>query len=89
VVKRAAAGAAAINEVTSRSGHTAVLSLDGESIVVMGGWWATSPRPPTAAGVLKMSQTYNSWEWTVPSSAQPKSGTGLYGHGASLLPATS
>lgn len=82
VVKR---GAAAIREVTSRSGHTAVLSADGESIVVMGGWVGdvTQPADPQLA-VLKMSQTYNSWEWTIPDS-QPD-GTGLYGHGASLLP---
>lgn len=74
-----------VPEVTSRSGHTAVVSADGESLVVLGGWVGDVATPATPQlAVLKMSQTYKSWEWTVPS-AQPKA-AGLYGHGATLLP---
>ncbi|KAK2616834.1 hypothetical protein QQS21_000211 [Conoideocrella luteorostrata] len=75
----------AIREVESRSGHTAVLSEDGASIFVFGGWVGdvNTPAEPQLA-VLQLSQTYSSWKWTVPR-AQPD-GKGVYGHGAAMLP---
>lgn len=70
-------------DVDSRSGHTAVLSGDGNSILVMGGWVGdvNTPADPQLV-VLQLSQTYSSWTWSVPSQ-QPD---GVYGHGAALLP---
>ncbi|KYK61390.1 hypothetical protein DCS_02532 [Drechmeria coniospora] len=71
--------------VESRAGHTAVLSEDGLSIVVLGGWVGdlSTPAQPQLA-VLEMNQTYSSWRWKVPKD-QP-SGNGIFGHGAALLP---
>ncbi|KND92154.1 hypothetical protein TOPH_03002 [Tolypocladium ophioglossoides CBS 100239] len=71
--------------VYSRSGHTAVLSEDGRSVVVLGGWVGDvdTPAVPQLA-VLEMSQAYSSWRWRIPG-AQP-GGAGIYGHGAALLP---
>ncbi|KAH6605369.1 hypothetical protein Trco_007076 [Trichoderma cornu-damae] len=73
--------------VDSRSGHTAVLSHDGSSIIVLGGWVGdveTAAEPQLA--VLEMSQAYSSWRWTVPEQ-QPDFGVGgIYGHGAAVLP---
>ncbi|GAB0134094.1 hypothetical protein EsDP_00002479 [Epichloe bromicola] len=75
----------AATEVESRSGHTAVLTEDGSSVVVLGGWVGdvSTPAEPQLA-VLKLSQKYSSWKWAVPS-AQPD-GKGVYGHGAAMLP---
>ncbi|CAK7270034.1 hypothetical protein SEPCBS57363_003897 [Sporothrix epigloea] len=69
----------------SRSGHTAVLSEDGNSLVILGGWvgdvgQAADPQ----LAVLQMGPDYGQWQWSIPS-AQP-SGLGIYGHGAALLP---
>ncbi|PNY28923.1 Uncharacterized protein TCAP_01151, partial [Tolypocladium capitatum] len=77
--------AAAAAEVYSRSGHTAVLSEDGRSVVVLGGWVGDvdTPAEPQLA-VLDMGQAYSSWRWRIPT-AQPE-GPGIYGHGAALLP---
>ncbi|KAF2759521.1 hypothetical protein EJ05DRAFT_474626 [Pseudovirgaria hyperparasitica] len=80
-----------ITEIQPRSGHTAVLSEDGRSIVVYGGWVGdvTNPAEPQLA-ILKVGRGYGGegpWQWVAPSS----SGTGLavnaglYGHGATLL----
>ncbi|KAM4058977.1 galactose oxidase [Hirsutella rhossiliensis] len=73
------------SDVDSRSGHTTVLSEDGKSMAVLGGWVgdvSTAAEPQLA--VLEMNQTYSSWRWTVP--AQQPDGTGIYGHGAAMLP---
>ncbi|CAM1503096.1 Fc.00g078720.m01.CDS01 [Cosmosporella sp. VM-42] len=77
--------ATAVDNVYSRSGHTAVLSEDGGSVVVMGGWVGDvgTPAEPQLA-VLDMSETYSSWQWKIPDD-QP-SGNGVYGHGAAVLP---
>lgn len=69
----------------SRSGHTTVLSEDGKSMVVLGGWVGdvnTAAEPQLA--VLEMNQTYSSWRWTIP--AQQPDSSGIYGHGAAMLP---
>ncbi|KAL9001177.1 MAG: hypothetical protein Q9169_000361 [Polycauliona sp. 2 TL-2023] len=78
--------------IEPRSGHTAVLSADGKSIVMYGGWVGdinTAAHPQLA--ILKFGAGYGgegSWQWTLP----PQSGTdigpdvGLYGHGAVMLP---
>jgi hypothetical protein len=84
----------AVTEIEPRSGHTAVLSEDGTSIIVLGGWVGdvTNPAQPQIA-VLHLGSEYGgdeaeAWTWTVPSStgtAVPP-GTGIYGHGATMLP---
>ena len=71
--------------VSSRSGHTAVLSEDGNLLVILGGWvgdisQAASPQ----LAILEINADYDAWQWSIPS-AQP-SGPGIYGHGAALLP---
>ncbi|KAF2159775.1 hypothetical protein M409DRAFT_70822 [Zasmidium cellare ATCC 36951] len=83
----------AVTEVEPRSGHTAVLSEDGTSIIVLGGWVGdvTNPAQPQIA-VLHLGSEYGgdeaeAWTWTVPTStgnAVPP-GTGIYGHGATML----
>lgn len=74
-----------IREIESRSGHTAVLTEDGSSIVVMGGWVGS---PSNAAkpqlAILQLSPTYDSWKWSIPR-AQPQ-GNSMFGHGAAILP---
>ncbi|MCJ1336891.1 hypothetical protein MMC09_002169 [Bachmanniomyces sp. S44760] len=78
--------------VDSRSGHTALLTSDGRSIVVFGGWVgdiATAASPQLA--VLNLGEGYGgagNWQWTVPSSQGQglANGASLYGHGAVMLP---
>ncbi|KAI0840892.1 hypothetical protein F5Y06DRAFT_232602 [Hypoxylon sp. FL0890] len=77
-----------INSIDSRSGHTAVLSEDGTSLVVLGGWVGdlTQAASPQLA-ILQIGASYGGngdWQWVVPD-AQP-AGPGIYGHGAALLP---
>ncbi|KAH7159820.1 hypothetical protein B0J13DRAFT_113751 [Dactylonectria estremocensis] len=76
--------AAAVNDVYSRSGHTATLSEDGLSIVVLGGWVGDvdTPAEPQLA-ILEMTEAYSGWQWSIPSK-QPD--VDLYGHGAAVLP---
>jgi len=78
--------------IDPRSGHTAVISEDGKHIVVVGGWVGdinTPAEPPLA--ILDVADGYGgdgSWKWRVPSTTGaglPK-GSGLYGHGAAMLP---
>lgn len=80
------------SQVTPRSGHTAVLSESGDSIIVFGGWVGDvdTPAQPQLA-ILELGSGYGgtgNWRWTVPQ--QYHSGLdpdyGLYGHGATLLP---
>ncbi|RFU77491.1 hypothetical protein TARUN_4705 [Trichoderma arundinaceum] len=73
--------------IDSRSGHTAILSADGSSIVVLGGWVGdvTNAAVPQLA-VLEMSQAYSSWRWTIPKQQPDFGDTGIYGHGAAILP---
>ena len=79
-------------EVDSRSGHTALLTLDGKSVIVFGGWVGdvTNPAEPQLA-VLELGEGYGGsgdWKWSLPSQTGPglEAGTGLYGHGATMLP---
>lgn len=72
--------------IDSRSGHTAVLSEDGTSLVLLGGWVGDVGRAAQPQlVVLKMGQSYEEWEWAVPDE-QPDEESAVYGHGAALLP---
>ena len=79
-------------EVTPRSGHTAVLSESGNSIILFGGWVGdvNTPAQPQLA-VLELGAGYGGsgdWKWHVPHQSGPglSRGSGIYGHGAILLP---
>ncbi|KAL1612366.1 hypothetical protein SLS60_000592 [Paraconiothyrium brasiliense] len=81
-----------VSVVESRSGHTAVLSDDGQRLVVFGGWIGdiNTPAIPQLA-VLNVGDGYGgkgNWEWTVPSTSGSglSTSTGIYGHGAAMLP---
>ena len=80
-----------ITAVEPRSGHTAVLTEDGKSLVVFGGWVGdvTNAASPQLA-VLELGSGYGGdgdWEWSVPAqTASGLSGAGIYGHGAAMLP---
>ncbi|KAF2209094.1 hypothetical protein CERZMDRAFT_47991 [Cercospora zeae-maydis SCOH1-5] len=80
--------------IEPRSGHAAVLSEDGSKIIVIGGWVGdvTNPAQPQVA-ILNLGSEYGgdgrvAWTWTVPdqSSGGIALNTGLYGHGATMLP---
>lgn len=75
-----------------RSGHTAALTPDGQRIVVFGGWVGDvdTPAEPQLA-ILNIASGYggkDDWHWTLPSTsgAGLPSDSGLYGHGATMLP---
>ena len=79
-------------DLDSRSGHTAVLTDDGERVVMVGGWVGdiTNPASPQLV-ILELGKGYGGtgpWRWTVPSSKGPglADGAGIYGHGAVMLP---
>lgn len=79
-------------EVEPRSGHSAVLSPDGSKLIIFGGWVGDTsvPAEPQLA-VLEIGEAYGGsgrWAWGVPSqegSGLPQ-GTGIFGHGATMLP---
>ncbi|KAI4105334.1 MAG: hypothetical protein L6R37_002784 [Teloschistes peruensis] len=79
-------------KVEPRSGHTAVLTTDGKRVIIFGGWVGdvnTAARPQMA--VLELGEGYGGagdWQWSIPdqTGAGPASGTGMYGHGAVMLP---
>lgn len=78
--------------VDSRSGHSAVLTPDGKRIIVFGGWVGdiNTPAEPQLV-VLNVAGGYGGdgdWQWIVPSSTGvgPPHDSGLYGHGAAMLP---
>lgn len=81
-----------IAEVTPRSGHTAVLSEDGNSIILFGGWVGNVNTPATPQlAILTLGGGYGGsgdWKWSIPSDsgAGLPSGAGIYGHGAVMLP---
>ncbi|KAH0293935.1 hypothetical protein KCU62_g899, partial [Aureobasidium sp. EXF-3399] len=81
----------AITAVEPRSGHTAVLTEDGKSLILFGGWVGdvTNAASPQLA-VLELGSGYGGdgdWEWSVPlQTASGLSGAGIYGHGAAMLP---
>ena len=78
--------------VDPRSGHTALLTSDGKRVVVFGGWVGdvTNIANPQLV-VLDLGQGYggsSDWRWTIPSQTGPglADETGIYGHGATMLP---
>jgi len=79
-------------QVESRSGHTAVLSEDGKSVIIFGGWVGDVNTPATPQlAILSVGEGYGgtaSWSWSVPSPSGSglESGSGVYGHGATVLP---
>ena len=79
-------------EIDSRSGHTTLLSSDGTSLIVFGGWVGdVSQIAEPQYAVLEIGGGYGGtgdWKWTVPVSSGPgpATGSGVYGHGAVLLP---
>ncbi|KAI4629044.1 uncharacterized protein J4E87_003304 [Alternaria ethzedia] len=81
-----------VTSIDPRSGHTAVLSPDGQQIIVVGGWVGdiNTPADPQLA-LLSVADGYGGagdWQWVVPSTTGtglPNDG-GLYGHGAAMLP---
>ncbi|KAL8828344.1 MAG: hypothetical protein Q9191_002643 [Dirinaria sp. TL-2023a] len=84
--------ARAATAVDPRSGHTAVLTSDGQRVVVFGGWVGdiqTAADPQLA--ILDLGDGYGgdgSWQWSIPdqSGVGPVDGEGIYGHGAVMLP---
>ncbi|MCJ1236755.1 hypothetical protein MMC14_004737 [Varicellaria rhodocarpa] len=80
------------NDIDPRSGHTAVLTSDGQRIVIFGGWVGdvTTPASPQLA-ILELGEGFGGsgvWQWTIPeqNGAGPPGGDGIYGHGAVMLP---
>ncbi|CAG8898313.1 unnamed protein product [Penicillium egyptiacum] len=78
--------------IEPRSGHTAVLSEDGNKVFVFGGWVGdmTVPAEPQFA-VLDLAEGFGGtteWIWTAPSSEGSgiAEGAGIFGHGAAMLP---
>ena len=78
----------AVISIDSRSGHTAVLTEDGKGVIVLGGWVGDlSQAADPQLVVLNIGAGYGGtgdWCWSVPAS-QP-SGSGVFGHGAVMLP---
>lgn len=81
-----------LTSVDSRSGHTALLTSDGKRVIVFGGWVGdvTNSADPQLA-ILEVGEGYGGsgdWQWSIPRQTGPglADGTGLYGHGAALLP---
>lgn len=74
----------AADNVYSRSGHSAVLSADGQSIVILGGWVGDVDTPAEPQlGILEMTDAYSGWKWSIPKNQPDES---LYGHAAAMLP---
>ncbi|KAF1940623.1 hypothetical protein EJ02DRAFT_455922 [Clathrospora elynae] len=81
-----------VSTLDPRSGHSAVLTPDGQQIIVFGGWVGdiNTPAEPQLA-VLNVAGGYGGngdWQWTVPSTTGLglPANTGLYGHGGAMLP---
>lgn len=77
-----------VTSIDSRSGHTAVLTEDGSKIIVYGGWVGdVSQAADPQLAILNIGTGFGGtgdWKWSVPND-QP-SGSGIYGHGAAMLP---
>lgn len=78
--------------VEPRSGHTAVITSSGDRMVVFGGWVGdiNTPAQPQLA-VLHLGDGYGGtgpWRWSIPPQTELglSEGTGLFGHGAVMLP---
>lgn len=79
-------------KVEPRSGHSAVLTPDGSKVIVFGGWVGKTsvPAEPQLA-VLEIGEEYGGtgpWTWIIPPTEGTglAKGTGIYGHGATMLP---
>jgi hypothetical protein len=79
-------------QVEPRSGHTAVLSEDGSSVIVFGGWVGdvNTPAQPQLA-VMQFGSGFGGrggWSWVVPKqiNSSLEDSEGIYGHGATMLP---
>ncbi|KAJ4418185.1 hypothetical protein N0V85_001550 [Neurospora sp. IMI 360204] len=79
-----------VTTVDSRSGHTTVLSEDGGSLVILGGWVGdVSQAAEPQLVVIKIGASYDDWRWEIPEENHAQifgEGEGLYGHGAVVLP---
>ena len=81
-----------LNNVDSRSGHTALLTSDGKKIVMFGGWVGDiSQTADPQLAILELGSGYGGagdWRWSIPNQygSGPTKGTGVYGHGAVMLP---
>ncbi|KAL4808513.1 hypothetical protein BDV18DRAFT_135159 [Aspergillus unguis] len=75
--------------IEPRSGHTAVLSPDGSKIIVYGGWVGnTSVAATPQLAILDIGGGFagsGDWRWSVPSTGASET-SGVYGHGATMLP---
>ena len=81
-----------VAEIESRSGHTAVLTPDGQRIVVFGGWVGdlNTPAYPQLA-ILHVGDSFGgqgAWKWTAPTTSGSglPDNRGVFGHGAVMLP---
>lgn len=79
-------------QVQPRSGHTATLSSDGTKMIVVGGWVGDVNTPATPQiAILNVGESYGGagdWNWSIPSTPgfAGSTNTGIYGHGAMVLP---
>ncbi|CAG8310315.1 unnamed protein product [Penicillium salamii] len=79
-------------DVEPRSGHTAILSGDGKKVYVLGGWVGdTSVAADPQFAVLELAEGFGGaaeWTWTTPSpdGLGIVDGSGIFGHGAAMLP---
>jgi len=78
--------------IEPRSGHTSVLSADGSKVILFGGWVGNTsvPAVPQIA-ILEIGGGFagaGEWAWKVPSTENIgiPDGSGIYGHGATMLP---
>ncbi|KAI9375401.1 hypothetical protein BJX61DRAFT_139960 [Aspergillus egyptiacus] len=76
--------------IEPRSGHSAVLSPDGSKVIVFGGWVGNTsvPASPQLA-ILEIGEGFGGsgeWAWKVPPTSGVPAGSGVYGHGATMLP---
>lgn len=81
-----------LTSIDSRSGHSATLTSDGKRIVVLGGWVSNINIPAQPQLLyLELGKEYGgigSWKWALPnlSGSGLQEGSGIYGHGAMMLP---
>ncbi|KAL3463198.1 hypothetical protein BJX64DRAFT_257811 [Aspergillus heterothallicus] len=76
--------------IEPRSGHTSVLSADGSKVIVFGGWVGNTsvPAVPQLA-ILEIGGGFagpGEWAWKIPSTENVEIPSGIYGHGATMLP---
>lgn len=78
--------------IEPRSGHTAVLTTDGTKVILLGGWVGDIDTPATPQlAVLNVAEGYGGigdWAWSIPQQETNPfpANSGIYGHGAVMLP---